>query len=85
MTSQDFVLNTVKLIANYPQDVNIQRSIDERGVLLTINLNPNDCGLIIGRAGAVIGAIRTLARIVGIKSNETVSIRINDPRHAERR
>jgi len=78
MTPLEFTTNTIKAIVDHPQDLLIDRKVDAMGVLLTVNLNPQDCAMVIGRQGEVIKAIRTLARIVGIKNNERVSIKIID-------
>ena len=60
---QEFLENILKSLVNHPEDVKIERTVDEMGVLLTIKLNPADVGIVIGRKGNTIRAIRTLSLI----------------------
>ncbi len=66
------------LVAN-PGDVKVERTIDERGVLLTLHINPADMGAIIGRGGQTARALRTLLRVVGAKNNARVNLKIHEP------
>ena len=78
-TDQEFVEHVVKSIVNNPQDVVVERKIDERGVLLTLKVNPEDMGLIIGKKGSTAGAIRTLVRIIGLRNDARVNFKIAEP------
>ncbi len=69
----------VKAIVEFPQDVVVDRKTDEMGVLLTLNLNPADMGKIIGREGNTAKAIRTVLKVVGMKNNSRVNVKINEP------
>lgn len=80
---QEFLEQLVKGIVNYPDDVKVSRTLDERGVLLTLAVNPKDMGLIIGRQGATAKAVRTLLRIVGIKNDARVNLKIEEPEGQE--
>ena len=82
---KDFVEFVVKQIANYPDDVKVERKIDEMGVLITLDVNPQDMGMVIGREGATAKAIRTLLRVIGAKNNARVNLKINEPEGSERR
>jgi len=79
MEDKDFLLYIVKAIVNHPDDVKAERTIDERGVLITLDVNPEDMGSIIGRQGQTARSIRTLLRIVGAKNNARVNLKINEP------
>jgi predicted RNA-binding protein YlqC (UPF0109 family) len=59
--------------------VKIARTVDQMGVLLTLDVNPDDMGKIIGRSGNTAKAIRTLLRVVGMKNNARVNLKINEP------
>lgn len=72
----DFV---VKALVENPNDVKIVRTVDEMGVLMTLDVNPADMGKIIGREGNTAKAIRTLLRVVGMKNNARVNLKINEP------
>jgi len=71
------VLETIlKGIVNNPEAVKIDRQIDERGVLLTVDVDPSDMGHLIGRQGRTIQSIRTLIKIVGAKNQARINIKI---------
>lgn len=76
---EQFVLTVVKAIVNNPNDVKTTRTIDERGVLITLDVNPADMGYVIGRQGQTARAVRTLLKIVGAKNNARVNLKINEP------
>ncbi len=75
----DFI---VKELVDHPEDVKIERKVDEMGVLLTLKVNPEDMGKIIGKSGNTAKAIRTLLRIVGMKENARVNLKIEEPEGA---
>lgn len=81
---QDFVEYIVKAIVGRPEDVRVERKVDEMGVLLTVNVNPEDIGYVVGRQGQTIRAVRTLAKIVGAKNNARVNIKLNEPEGSRR-
>src|ERR1700733_12339373 len=74
-----FLDYTIKALVDNPNDGKITRSVDEMGVLLTLAVNPADMGKIIGRSGNTAKAIRTLLRVVGMKNNARVNLKINEP------
>ncbi len=76
---QKFVEDVVRAIVNNPNDVKTNRTIDERGVLITLDVNPADMGYVIGRQGQTARSIRTLLKIVGAKNNARVNLKINEP------
>lgn len=79
---QEFVEMMVRGIVNNPKDVKTERTIDERGVLITLHINPADMGYVIGRQGQTARALRTLLRIVGAKENARVNLKIYEPEEA---
>lgn len=86
MEAQDkqFLETIVKQIVSNPEDVNVERTVDEMGVLLTLKINPADMGYVIGRKGQTAQAIRTLLKIVGAKNNSRVNLKIYDPEGGKR-
>ena len=76
---QIFVEYVVKAIVNNPNDVKVARTVDERGVLITLDVNSSDMGYVIGRQGQTARSIRTLLKIVGAKNNARVNLKINEP------
>lgn len=81
---QEFVEYVVRAIVNHPDDVRTERIIDERGVLITLFVNPEDMGYVIGRQGQTARAVRTLLKIVGAKSNARVNLKIYEPEGSRR-
>lgn len=81
---QEFVEYLVKNIVNHPDDVKTDRTIDERGVLITLHVNPEDMGYVIGRQGQTARSIRTLLKIVGAKSNARVNLKVYEPEESRR-
>ena len=76
---RDFVEMLIKEIVNKPEAVKVVRTVDELGVLLSVKVDPEDMGLLIGRSGSTAKAIRTLARIVGMRNNARVNLKIEEP------
>src|SRR5579872_598499 len=74
-----FLESVVKALVDNPNDVKINRTVDEMGVLMTLSVNPADMGKVIGRSGNTAKAIRTLLRVVGMKNNSRVNLKINEP------
>ena len=74
-----FLDYVIKALVDNSNDVKIKRTVDEMGVLLMLDVNPADMGKVIGRAGNTAKAIRTLLRVVGMKNNARVNLKINEP------
>lgn len=74
-----FLEYVVKALVDNPNDVKLDRTVDEMGVLISLTVNPADMGKIIGRMGNTAKAIRTLLRIIGMKNNARVNLKINEP------
>lgn len=76
---QAFLEYVVKAIVNNPDSVKTTRTVDERGVLITLDVGLGDMGYVIGRQGQTARSIRTLLKIVGAKNNARVNLKINEP------
>jgi predicted RNA-binding protein YlqC (UPF0109 family) len=76
---QQFLEYVIKALVDNPNDVKIARTVDEMGVLMTLEVNAIDMGKVIGRSGNTAKAIRTLLRVVGMKNNSRVNLKINEP------
>ena len=74
-----FLEMLIKALVDRPEEVRIKRTVDEMGVLLTLDLNKEDMGKVIGRSGNTAKAIRTLLRVVGMKKNARVNLKSNEP------
>ena len=75
---QQFVEYIVKNLVESPEDVKVDRIMDEKGVLLTLSVNKEDLGRIIGRRGATAQSLRPLLRALALKNNAHYNLKIND-------
>jgi len=73
---QQFVEYVVKSLVENPDDVSVERIIDEKGVLLTLTVNPEDLGRVIGRRGTTAQSLRTLLRALGTKNSARYNLKI---------
>lgn len=76
---QQFVELVVKEIVKNPNDVIVSRDIDELGVLLTLKINKEDMGTVIGKNGQTAKALRTILRVIGSKTQARINLKIVDP------
>ena len=76
---QAFLEYVVKALVDNPDAVKTDRKVDEMGVLITLKVDPQDMGKIIGRNGQTAKAVRSLLRVVGIKHNARVNLKIEEP------
>ncbi|HMS23862.1 MAG TPA: KH domain-containing protein [Candidatus Saccharibacteria bacterium] len=86
---EQFVEFVVKSLVSKPDAVSIKRTIDEKGVLLELTVDPEDLGRVIGKRGAAAQALRTLLRALGTKNDARYNLKIVDvggerPRREER-
>jgi len=81
---QQFLEYVVKSLVDNPDDVRVDRAVDEMGVLLRLSVNAADMGKIIGRSGATAKAIRTILRVVGMKNDARVNLKIEEPEGSTR-
>lgn len=79
LSDKEFLEIIVKAIVNNPNDVKVERKVDEMGVLLTLDINPTDMGYVIGKQGQTAHSIRTLLKIIGAKNNARLNLKINEP------
>lgn len=82
---QQFIEYVVKSLVGHPDDVVVERLIDEKGVLLTLTVNPEDLGRVIGKRGMTAQSLRTLLRALGTKNDARYNLKIvnNDDYHKE--
>jgi predicted RNA-binding protein YlqC (UPF0109 family) len=81
---QEFLEYLVKSLVDHPEDVKVDRKVDEMGVLLSLHVNQLDMGQVVGRQGATAKSIRSLLRIVGIKNNARINLKIEEPEGSTR-
>ncbi|TSC53619.1 MAG: hypothetical protein LiPW31_335 [Microgenomates group bacterium LiPW_31] len=76
---KEFLEYLIKALVDHPEDVKLDRKVDEMGVLLSLKVHPEDMGQIIGKAGSTARSIRSLVRIVGLKNHARVNLKIEEP------
>jgi hypothetical protein len=82
---KEFLEFIVKNLVDHPEDVKIDRQVDEMGVLLSVKVNPEDMGQLIGRQGSTAKAIRSLVRIIGLKNHARINLKIEEPEGGSRK
>ena len=75
---QQFIEYIIKSVVGHPDEVKIERRIDEKGVLLELSVNPEDLGRVIGKRGATAQSLRTLLRALGTKNDARYNLKIID-------
>jgi len=81
---QEFVEYIVKSIVDHPEDVTTDRTVDEMGVLITLKVNDEDLGKVIGKKGQTINSVRTVLRALGMKSKARINLKLEEPNRPER-
>ena len=81
---QEFIEYVVKALVDHPDEVKVGRKVDEMGVLITLDVHPEDMGMVIGREGMTAKSLRTLLRVIGAKNNARVNLKINEPEGSTR-
>ncbi len=75
----EFLEVIVKGLVENPDAIVIKRTVDEMGVLLTLKVHKDDMAQVIGKSGRTASAIRTLLRVIGMKNNSRVNLKIEEP------
>lgn len=75
---QQFIEFIVKSLVSKPESVQVARTIDEKGVLLELTVDPEDLGRVIGKRGATAQSLRTLLRALGTKNDARYNLKIVD-------
>ena len=79
----DFVKFVVDQIVVYRDQVQVTRTVDEMGVLITLKVAKEDMGKIIGKNGQTAKSLRILLRVIGSKNNARVNLKIVEPEGTE--
>jgi uncharacterized protein len=81
---EEFLSYVVKALVDNPDAVKTDRKVDEMGVLLSVQVDKEDVGKLIGRQGNTAKALRSLLRIVGLKNHARVNLKIEEPEGSTR-
>ena len=81
---QQFLEHIVKLIVTKPEAVEITRTVDDLGTLLTLKVDKEDMGRIIGKDGQTAKSIRTMLRVIGSRNEQRVNLKVLEPEGSDR-
>lgn len=76
---QEILESILTAIVNHPEQVRVTRNVDELGVLLSVKLGEGDAGVVIGKEGRAIKAIRSVMNLVGYKNRAHINVRLDVP------
>lgn len=79
MKPEEILKLMIQAIVMVPDKVRIERTVDDMGVLFTLYVDPTDMGLVVGRQGSMIHAVRTVIRTIGMKNRERINLKVFDP------
>jgi predicted RNA-binding protein YlqC (UPF0109 family) len=79
MPISDYLSAILTPLLNHPEALTVTETQDQMGILLSVMVHKEDMGVVVGKAGETAKAVRHLVRIVGIRSNARVSVKINEP------
>lgn len=75
----EFLEFAVRMLVDHPEHVKVEGRTDEMGVLLSLRVHPSDMGKVIGKEGHTAKALRVMLRVVGMKENARVNLKIVEP------
>jgi predicted RNA-binding protein YlqC (UPF0109 family) len=79
MTDVEYLTAILEPLLEEPQNLSVTRTVDDMGVLLTVQCGRNDMGRVIGKEGSTAKAVRCLMRIYGIKEDARINVKLLEP------
>jgi len=76
---QELLESILKAMVEKPEDVKVTQTVDDMGVLLSVELGEGDAGLVIGRGGKTINAIRLIINAIGMQNKAKINIKLLVP------
>ncbi len=76
---QGLLTSILRAIVVRPEEVQVIRSVDERGVLISVKLGEGDAGRVIGKEGRTVQAIRTLMAAIGANQHARINVKLDVP------
>jgi len=74
---EELLTKVVKGFVDHPKDVKVTATESEEGVsILSLSVNPEDMGKVIGKGGKVAKALRLMLRIPAMKQSRRVNLEI---------
>jgi predicted RNA-binding protein YlqC (UPF0109 family) len=62
----------IKSLVDHPDQVQIQSAQTDEGVQITVSVDARDAGIVIGKRGYVVKAIRQLLRVISYRERQKV-------------
>jgi UPF0109 protein CPE1711 len=76
---KDVLTDMAKAIVEKPDSVSVTESAGEDGeILLTLSVDPDDMGKVIGRHGRIAKALRTIMKAAATSVEQKVTVEIED-------
>ena len=76
---KDVLTDMAKAIVEKPDSVSVTESTGEDGeILLTLSVDPDDMGKVIGRHGRIAKALRTIMKAAATSVEQKVTVEIED-------
>ncbi len=79
MTPEEFITTIVRGIVQHPDEVKVEKTPSQQGLLYTIKVANNDAKLIIGRRGRTITLIKDIVYIFGARRGERMNVVLDVP------
>ena len=78
MGEVDFLRFIIENIVTNKDSIEIERTEDELWILLTLTVHADDMWIVIGKKGNTINSIRSIVRLLGIKNDKKINIKVNN-------
>lgn len=76
---KDLLNFIVTSLVTKPETVSIEEQKSDGDVSLTLAVDPSDMGIVIGKGGGTIRAIRKLLTVRAIAENVRINLQLNEP------
>lgn len=76
MQEVEFLQYLVENIVENVSDIKIESRDDELGTLVTLEVNKDDMGIIIGKKGSTVNALRSILRLQGMKIGKKITLKV---------
>jgi hypothetical protein len=74
----ELIRTIVSRLVTKPDDVDVRQEIEGGKVKVSIKVNPEDMGRVIGKSGATIKSIRVIAKAAAIKSKDKIDVVVEE-------
>ena len=75
----EFLRYVLEALVEDRDQLSIESTIDQLGILFTVRVSDRDMGKLIGKGGQTVKALRTLLRILGGNASQRINLKILEP------